>query len=106
MFGKKMMTERTYMGLDDDLKNGMTPTAKIILDAKVFGLIDDSENCLGWNANGISALYEKVSLAWEPHGLLPSRLPDDLRARHTEIFDKAIKTAKANGWDPEQDLLD
>jgi len=100
------LSEKSYMGLKDDLQNGMTPTAKIILDAKVFGLIDIEQDCKGWTVGGVTALYDKVSLAWEPYGLLPSNLPDDLRLRHEEIFGAAIKIAKGHGWDPEQDLID
>ena len=98
------MNEKTYPGLDEDLKLGMTSMAKIILDARVFGLIPDDETCKGWTVGGILALYDKTTRAWEPFGSLPSRLPEDLARRHRQIFDAAIKTAKENGWDPEREL--
>ncbi len=94
------MAEKTYSGLEEDLKRGMTATSKIVLDAKVFGLIDDDQSCAGWNVRGIEALYDKVTLAWQPYGLIPSRLPDELRQRHEKIFGDAIKIARAHGWDP------
>lgn len=53
---------------------------------KFSGLIDDNEDCKGWNAQGISALYEKVSKAWEPYGLLPSRLPEELQRKHRKFL--------------------
>ena len=95
---------KTYVGLDADLSHGMTPTAKIILDAKVFGLIGDDETCAGWTAGRIQALYDKVSEAWHPYGFLPSRLPEDLRARHAQFYDAAVKTARERGWDPDAEV--
>ena len=55
------MAQKTYIGLEEDLKQGLGPTAKIILDAKVFAFIDDAEDCAGWDANRIQVLYDKVS---------------------------------------------
>jgi hypothetical protein len=34
---------------------------------------------------------------------LPSRLPDELRERHTRLYDKAITSAKAKGWDAQME---
>lgn len=96
--------QKTYMGLDEDLKTGLGPTAKIILDAKVFGLIGDDENCQGWSAAQVQVLYDQVSKLWQDHGMLPSRLPEDLRKRHAQIFDAAVARARGYGWDPDRDV--
>lgn len=93
-----------YIGLDEDIKNGMTTMVKIILDARVFGLIDDKEDCKGWLIGGILGLQDKVAASWDEHGFIPSRLPEDLRLRHTEIYEKAVETARKNGWDPDRDM--
>jgi hypothetical protein len=98
------MNDKVYVGLDEDLKEGIGPTVRLILDAKVFRLIGDGETCKGWSAAGIQSLYERVNKAWEPYGLLPSRLPEELRHRHAALFDAAVETARANGWDPDAEL--
>ena len=93
-----------YVGFEQDIENGMTSTVKVILDARVFGLIAEDENCDGWLAAGILALQEKVAESWDKNGFLPSRLPDELRERHTRIYEKAVKKARANGWDPDREI--
>ncbi|MCG6862985.1 MAG: hypothetical protein LJE70_17175 [Chromatiaceae bacterium] len=98
-----MTTTKTYRGIDTDPQGDMTPTGNIIRDAWVFGIIPETETCAGWTLQGIQALYDKVSEAWEPYGLLASRLPPPLRERHQRIYEKAVKQAKAAGWTPELD---
>lgn len=49
----------------------------------------------------MQVLYEKVYAAWEPYAHLPSRLPDELRDRHTRLYTQAIARAKEKGWDAE-----
>ena len=93
-----------YVGFEEDIKNGMTTTVKIILDARVFGFIEEDQNCDGWLGTGILALQEKVADAWDKNGFLPSRLPDDLRKRHAKIYEEAIKTARINGWNPDKEI--
>ena len=93
-----------YVGYEQDIANGMTTTVKIILDARVFGFIKEDENCDGWLAAGIIALQEKVADAWDKNGFLPSRLPDELRERHTRLYEKAVSDARANGWDPDKEI--
>ncbi|MEQ1668233.1 MAG: hypothetical protein ABL868_07245 [Sulfuriferula sp.] len=34
-------------------------------------------------------------------GHIPSRLPEDLRAKHTALYEQAIVKARADGWDAE-----
>ena len=55
----------------------------------------------GPNTAQMGALYEKTYIEWGKYAHLPSRLPDDLKERHTKIYLGAIASAKANGWNPE-----
>jgi hypothetical protein len=96
-----MKNKPNYVGIDEDVFGGMTPTGTIIRYAWVFGIIPDSENCAGWTVQGIQSLYDKVSAAWEPYGHLVSNLPPDLRERHQRIYAAAVHKARALGWDPE-----
>ncbi len=96
-----MAQNRTYMGLDKDRMGGMNATGNIIRDAWVFGLIPETETCAGWTVQGIEALYDKVTQAWEPYGHLASNLPPELQERHGRIYAAAVKRAKAMGWDPD-----
>ena len=95
-----LRSDRTYIGIDDD---GLSPTATIVRDAWVFGLLPESETCAGWSTDRMDALYDKVSTAWEPYGHLASRLPPELRERHQRIYDEAIRRARQQGWNPELD---
>jgi hypothetical protein len=81
----------------------MSPTGNIIRDAWVFGIIPETETCAGWSVQGIEALYDKVSAAWEPYGHLVSRLPPELRDRHGRIYAAAVERARAQGWNPALD---
>lgn len=96
-----MARDKIYEGIHNDPKGAMNPTGNVIRDAWVFGLIPEEETCEGWNLQGIDALYDKVSKAWEPYAGIPSRLPPELLERHRRIYDEAVKQAKAKGWDPE-----
>ncbi|MCG7872496.1 MAG: hypothetical protein N0C88_20205 [Candidatus Thiodiazotropha lotti] len=95
------MTDRIYKGIHNDPKGAMNPTGNIIRDAWVFGLIPETETCEGWTVQGITDLYDKVTLEWEKYGHLVSNLPEDLAERHSRIYQQAISQAKAKGWDPE-----
>lgn len=95
------MKPKIYEGIHNQEKGGMTPTANIIRDAWVFGIIPEDETCEGWTLQGIDALYDKVSAAWEPYGHLASRLPPELRERHARIYAEAVERARAQGWSPE-----
>ena len=92
-----MRRDRTYVGLHND---GMSPTANIVLDAQVFGLLPESETCEGWDTGRLGVLYDKVSAAWSPYGHMASRLPPELQERHTRIYEAAVRAARARGWDP------
>jgi hypothetical protein len=96
----------TYVGVDNDIDGGMTTIGKLVRDAKVFGLIEESETCKGWNFAGVDALLDKVNNEWDKYGCLVSHLPEDLFKRHQEIHGEAMKKARAAGWCGEQETDD
>ena len=96
-----MRTKAGYVGIHKDAFGGMTELGRIIRDAWVFGIIPESETCAGWDGNRLQQLYDQVNAAWSRHGMLPSALPDELRARHARIHGAAMEQARAAGWDPE-----
>lgn len=97
------MEPKRYVGIHPA---AMDPTARIIRDAWVFGIIPESETCAGWTVQQLDALYDKVTAAWEPYGHLVSHLPPELRERHARIYGAAIAAARAAGWEPELDETD
>lgn len=101
-----MTKSNTYAGVNNDINGGMTAIGKIVRDAKVFGLIEDSETCEGWNLAGIEALLLKVDLEWDKYGCSVSHLPEDLFKRHQDIHNKAIEDARAAGWSGERETDD
>lgn len=96
-----MSMAQTYAGVDRDENGGLTHMGRIVRDAWVFGILPESETCAGWDAGRMQGLYEKVYAAWEPYAHLPSRLPEDLRARHARIYGAAITGARDKGWNAE-----
>ncbi len=101
-----MSRPETYIGLDNEVNGGMTTIGKIIRDARVFGLIEETETCKGWNFAGIDALLDKVNAEWDKYGCLVSQLPAELFARHQLIHDEAIIRAVAAGWSGEAETDD
>jgi hypothetical protein len=97
---------KKYVGIHNDMKGGMTDTAKIIRDAWVFGIIPETQTCEGWLSAGIEDLWEKTNQEWEKYGFLVSNLPEELKQRFMRIQAEAIKKAKAGDWHPERDLSD
>ncbi len=89
-----------YPGLHAD-RHGLTQLGRIVLDARVFGLIPDAEDCAGWSLGRMQELTQRVEQAWDRHGGLPSRLPAELLERHRATYEQAIEQARARGWDPE-----
>ena len=85
-----------YKATDEIRRRG----GKIIRDAWVFGLIDESETCEGWMPQGIEDLWRKVNQEWEKYGFRVNHLPDDMRERFMRIQTEALKNAKAAGWSP------
>jgi len=90
----------TYVGLNND-HHGITQLGRIVLDGRLFGFIPETEDCAGWDIGRMQQLMDKVEKEWDKYDNLPSRLPEDLRERHTEIYTKAMRTAREKGWDPE-----
>lgn len=91
-----------YAGYRND-KHGMTQLGRIVLDAWLFGLIPETEDCAGWDLGRMQALMEKVNAEWDQYGGLPSRLPPELRERHAGLYGKAMREAREKGWNPELD---
>ena len=100
---KKNQNAKFYVGIDKDLYHGMTDTGKIIRDAWVFGLIEETETCEGWTPQGIEELWRKAGREWEKYGYLVNNLPDELRERFMRIQDEAVEKARTAGWNPELD---
>ena len=95
-----------YVGVDNDLNGGMTTIGKIIRDAWVFSLVEESETCEGWNLAGIDALLDRVNDEWDKYGCLVGNLPADLYEKHKRIHDMAIQNARAVGWSGEIETED
>jgi hypothetical protein len=89
-----------YCGYQQD-KHGMTQLGRIVLDGWLFGLIPENEDCAGWELGRMQMLMDRVQQEWDRYGNLPSRLPPELRRRHTDLYTKAMVTARTKGWDPE-----
>jgi hypothetical protein len=92
-----------YVGVTNDAKGGLTHLGRVVRDAWVFDILPETETCEGWDAGQMQDLYEKVYAAWEPYAHIPSRLPDGMRDKHTNLYAKAIAAAREGGWDPELD---
>lgn len=99
------MSKMTYAGLNND-KHGITTMGRVVLDGRLFGLISDTEDCAGWDLGRMQVLMDKVEREWDKYDTLPSRLPDDLRERHTQLYTQAMEAARRRGWDPELDEND
>ncbi len=93
-----MTKPNTYIGINNEINGGMTTIAKIIRDAWVFDLIEQTETCENWNFAGIDALYDKVNIEWDKYGCLASHLPPELFTRHQKFHGAAIVKARAEGW--------
>jgi hypothetical protein len=101
-----MNKPKTYVGIDKEINGGMTTIGKVIRDAWIFGLLDESETCEGWNISGIDALLQKVNAEWDKYGCMVSYLPPELKERHFRIHDEAINFAKQTGWSGELETDD
>lgn len=91
-----------YPGFHQD-GHGITMLGRIVLDAWVFGLLPRDEDCAGWDMARMQQLMRQVEERWDEYGNLPSRLPEDLRGRHTELYAWAMARAREQGWNPELD---
>jgi hypothetical protein len=89
-----------YVGLNQD-RHEITPLGRIVLDARIFGIISETEDCAGWSISQMQVLMGKVDQLWDQYGNLPSELPPELAERHHRIYAAAIARAKERGWDAE-----
>ena len=92
---------KRYVGYNNEKNGGMTESGKIIREARVFGLIPETETCEGWLTQGIEDLWRQVHEEWEKYGFQVSNLPDDLRERFMRIQNEALEKAKQAGWTPD-----
>jgi len=90
----------TYPGYHQD-KHGVTTLGRIVLDAWLFGFLPETEDCAGWQLGQMQVLADKIEAEWDKYGNLPSRLPPELRERHTALYTAATERARKKGWDPE-----
>lgn len=95
-----MAEPTTYCGFNAE-PHGITVLGRAVLDAWVFELLPRSEDCAGWDLQRMQQLMDRVSARWDEVGMLPSRLPPDLQARHAELYAWAAERGRARGWDPE-----
>lgn len=96
-----MKKDQTYVGIDNDKFGGMTTLGGIIKDARVFGILPETETCTGWNLSQFQIIMDKVNAEWDKYGHLVSHLPEDLRRRHERIHGEALRKAREQGWTPE-----
>jgi len=101
-----MQNQKTYVGINNDLNGGLTNIGRIILDARVFEIIDETETCEGWAISRLNNLQEQVNTEWDKYGLMVSQLPPALAERHKRIYGKAINKAKEAGWSGETETDD
>jgi hypothetical protein len=97
--GKSPSTNK-YVGFDQD-RHGITQLGRVVLDARVFGVIPETEDCAGWSVGQMQVLMGKVEQLWDQYGNLPSALPPELAERHNRVYAQAIARAKTRGWDAE-----
>lgn len=90
----------TYCGFEQDA-HGITQLGRVVLDARLFDLIPETEGCAGWDLQRMQALMGQVEARWDEYGNLPSRLPDALRTRHAALYAWAAERARSHGWNPE-----
>jgi len=94
------MDKLTYSGFNSDA-HGITQLGRVVLDAWLFDLSPAEEDCAGWDKQRLQRLMNDIEKRWDEYGNLPSRLPPELLARHTELYQWATERARARGWDPE-----
>ncbi len=99
---KRPSSPKIYVGLENDLNGGMTMIGNVIRDAWVFGILPETETCEGWAMSRIDAIHQQINAEWDKYGCMVSRLPDDLRARHKQIYDEAMARARTRGWNPDE----
>lgn len=94
------MEKPLYPGLHHD-GHGMTMLGRVVLDAWMFGLLPRTQDCAGWDLGRMQVLMNQVQDKWDAFAGLPSRLPPDLLAVHTELYEWAQTRARGLGWNAE-----
>lgn len=94
------MDTNKYVGFNND-KHGITQLGRVVLDGWLFGFIPETEDCTGWEIGRMQELMDRESKEWDKYGNLPSRLPPELRQRHSDLYSRAMDNARQKGWDPE-----
>ena len=94
------MSADKYVGLNQD-RHGITQMGRVVMDGWLFGFIPEPEDCAGWSLGQMQALMDKIDREWDKYGNLPSRLPDEMRQRHADLYARATVRARERGWDPE-----
>ena len=100
------MADKLYCGIDKDAYGGMTPIGTMIRDAWVFGILPEDETCENWSYGRLQILHDQTKAEWDKYHCLVSNLPNDLKQRHTRIYQEALAYARRMGWDPDQSLVD
>lgn len=100
------MADKLYCGIDNDAYGGMTPIGTVIRDAWVFGILPEDETCENWSHGRLQIVHDQTKAEWDKYHCLVSNLPDDLKQRHTRIYQEALENARRLGWDPDQSLTD
>ena len=95
------MAKHNYCGIDKDHFGGMTPIGTIIKDAWVFGILPQSETCEDWSHDRLQLIFDQTRDEWDKYGCLFSNLPEELKQRHTDIYDATTEKARQMGWNPE-----
>jgi len=99
-----MRSAEKYIGIYNDQHGGLTCAGKIVRNAWIFGLLPESESCVGWGAAEIERLWWQVDAVWENYDYLASNLPDELRKRFNRIHNEALERARADGWSGDSQL--
>lgn len=95
------MSDHVYVGLNKDHYGGMTPIGTIIRDAYVFGILPETETCENWSHERLQVIHDQTKAEWDKYGCMVSNLPEELKRRHAEIFQRAVEQARAMGWAPD-----
>ena len=98
------MADKIYCGIYNDAYGGMTATGNIIKDAWVFGILPEEETCENWSYDRLQIVHDQTKEEWDKYSCLVSNLPDELKQRHTRIYNEAIAKARELGWDPDEHL--
>jgi len=98
------MPDKLYCGIDKNSYGGMTAIGNIIRDAWVIGILPEDETCKNWTYDRLQIVHDRTEEEWDKYSCLVSKLPDDLKQRHSRIYGEATEKARGVGWDPDEHL--